>query len=86
MDKKINVRKKLDGVVVSKNADNKVKVRVERKMTHPVYGKIVKSHKNYLVVDADNKAEIGDKVTIEEGRPVSKKVYFYIVNIVGKKQ
>lgn len=73
------IRKKLQGVVVSINGST-IKVRVESKYPHPIYKKIVATHKTYLVHSEDDKVEVGDKVTIEEGRPVSKSKKFYLIN------
>lgn len=62
----------LQGVVVSNKADKTVTVRVERRFTHPTYKKIVRSFKKYAAHDEQNKCQIGDKVRIEESRPISK--------------
>ena len=62
----------LQGVVVSNKADKTVTVKVERRVTHPVYKKIVRVSKKYAAHDEQNKCQIGDKVRIEESKPISK--------------
>lgn len=62
----------LQGVVVSNKADKTVTVRVERRYSHPLYKKIVRSYKKYSAHDEANKCQIGDVVKIEESRPISK--------------
>ena len=62
----------LQGVVVSDKADKTVVVRVERRVSHPMYRKIVRKSKRYHAHDPENSAKIGDKVRIRECRPISK--------------
>jgi small subunit ribosomal protein S17 len=62
----------LQGVVVSDKADKTVVVRVERRVTHPLYKKIIRKSKRYHAHDPENSAKIGDKVRIRECRPLSK--------------
>jgi small subunit ribosomal protein S17 len=62
----------LQGIVVSDKADKTVVVKVERRFTHPVLKKTVRRTKNYQAHDAENRFKIGDAVTIEESRPISK--------------
>ncbi len=62
----------LQGVVVSNKADKTVTVKVDRRVTHPVYRKIVRVSKKYAAHDEQNRCQIGDKVKIEESRPISK--------------
>jgi small subunit ribosomal protein S17 len=62
----------LQGTVVSDKADKTVTVRVERRFTHPIYKKTVRSSKKYAAHDEQNKCKVGDVVKIIESRPVSK--------------
>lgn len=62
----------LQGVVVSNKADKTVTVKVDRRVTHPVYKKIVRKSKKYAAHDEQNLCKIGDKVKIQESRPISK--------------
>ncbi|MDE0988450.1 MAG: 30S ribosomal protein S17 [Pseudomonadales bacterium] len=60
------------GTVVSNKMDKTVTVLVERRIKHPLYGKYIKRSKKIHAHDADNQCQEGDKVTIEETRPISK--------------
>lgn len=62
----------LQGVVVSDKQDKTVVVKVERRFTHPLLKKTVRRTKNYHAHDENNTAKIGDVVSIEEARPLSK--------------
>jgi small subunit ribosomal protein S17 len=62
----------LIGTVVSDKADKTVVVRVERKVKHPMYGKIIRRSKKYHAHDEGNEYKPGDVVRIEETRPISK--------------
>lgn len=55
----------LQGVVTSDKADKTVTVRVERRYTHPIYKKTVRSSKKYAAHDEQNKFKVGDVVKIE---------------------
>ena len=62
----------LQGVVVSDKTDKTVVVKVERRFTHPVLKKTVRRTKNYQAHDETNQYKVGDLVSIEESRPISK--------------
>ena len=62
----------LVGTVVSDKTDKTVTVLVERKVRHPLYGKIVRRSKKYHAHDESNAYSTGDTVWIEERRPLSK--------------
>ena len=62
----------LIGTVVSDKTDKTVVVKVERKMKHPLYGKIIRRSKKYHAHDETNQYAVGDMVWIEERRPISK--------------
>jgi small subunit ribosomal protein S17 len=62
----------LVGTVVSDKADKTVVVKVERKVKHPLYGKIIRRSKKYHAHDEGNEFKPGDTVRIEETRPISK--------------
>ena len=62
----------LTGTVVSDKTDKTVVVRVERKVKHPMYGKIIRRSKKYHAHDEDNAVKVGETVRIEETRPLSK--------------
>jgi small subunit ribosomal protein S17 len=62
----------LTGTVVSDKTDKTVTVLVERKVKHPLYGKIIRRSKHYNAHDEDNAYKTGERVRIEETRPISK--------------
>ena len=62
----------LTGTVVSDKTDKTVVVRVERRVKHPLYGKIIKRSKKYHAHDEGNEFKAGEIVRIEETRPLSK--------------
>jgi len=62
----------LQGTVVSDKGDKTVVVRVERRFSHPVFTKTVRSSKKYHAHDENNRFKVGDEVQIEETRPISK--------------
>ena len=62
----------LIGTIVSDKTDKTVVVKVERKVKHPMYGKIIRRSKKYHAHDEDNAFKSGEIVRIEETRPLSK--------------
>jgi len=62
----------LTGTVTSDKTDKTVTVKVERRVKHPLYGKIIKRSKKYHAHDEANEFTVGDTVRIEETRPFSK--------------
>jgi len=62
----------LTGRVVSDKMDKTVTVLVERRVTHPLYGKIITRSRKYHAHDESNECKEGDLVTIEECRPISR--------------
>jgi small subunit ribosomal protein S17 len=73
----------LTGEVTANKAEKTVAVNVERIFQHPVYKKIVRKKKKYLVHDADNKCKLGDVVKIKLVRPISKRKRWLVVDIVS---
>lgn len=74
--------KKLQGVVTNVVDGKTIKVKVEAKYQHPLYKKIIKKHKNYLVHSTKEGIEKGQIVWIVEGKPVSKTKKFYLLEKV----
>ena len=64
--------RQLTGIVISDKADKTITVKVERKVKHPTYGKIMKRSTKIHAHDEENMARTGDLVTVEECRPYSK--------------
>ena len=62
----------VSGLVVSNTADKTIAVRVDRRVRHPLYGKIIGRSSKFQVHDENNEAQIGDTVSIQECRPKSK--------------
>lgn len=62
----------LQGVVVSDKAAKTITVRVERKIKHPLYNKIIRRSKKYAAHDENNSCKVGDVVRIVESKPMSK--------------
>lgn len=62
----------LTGTVVSDKGDKTIVVKVERKVKHPLYGKIIRRSKKYHAHDEDNSFKAGETVRIEETKPISK--------------
>jgi len=69
----------LQGVVVSDKNDKTVVVKVERRFTHPLFKKTVRRTKNYQAHDEANKHKVGDRVFIQESRPISRSKRWIVV-------
>ena len=70
----------LTGIVTSDKADKTITVKVERKVKHPLYGKVVKRATKVHAHDEENLASIGDIVSVKECRPISKKKTWVLVS------
>ena len=79
-----NVRKARTGIVVSDAMDKTVVVQSERRIAHPVYGKVLRRSKKYYVHDEKNEAKRGDKVLIAETRPLSRTKRWRLVEITAR--
>jgi len=69
----------LKGVVISDKMDKTIVVLVERLKQHSRYKKRYKVHKKYKAHDSENKYKIGDKVSIQECRPISKDKHWVVL-------
>ncbi|MCZ4064589.1 30S ribosomal protein S17 [Oxalobacter aliiformigenes] len=76
------LKRTLIGKVVSDKMDKTVSVLIERRVKHPLYGKIVRRSKKYLAHDETNQAKIGDIVEIQEGRPISKNKSWVLTKVI----
>ena len=76
--------KTLTGIVTSDVANKTITVSVTSRETHPIYGKQYSVTRKYAAHDEKNEAKKGDKVTISETRPVSKRKSFKLDTIVDK--
>ena len=79
-----NARKTRVGVVVSDKMQKTVVVAIERRLAHPVYGKMVTRTKRLKAHDEQNAAKTGDTVRIMETRPLSKDKRWRVVEIVER--
>jgi small subunit ribosomal protein S17 len=77
-------RRALEGTVISNKMDKTVVVQVERVTRHPLYGKVIKTHKKYKAHDEQNACNEGDVVRIRECRPISKDKTFFVEEILQK--
>ena len=73
----------LTGTVVSDKADKTVVVRVERRVKHPLYGKIIKLSKKYHAHDEANAFRPGEQVRIQECAPISKLKTWTVLERIG---
>ncbi len=86
MTEQVKVVRSLSGRVVSDKMDKTVTVLVERKVKHPVIGKVVAKSKKFHAHDENNECKEGDVVTITESRPLSKTKTWVVNKIVSKAQ
>jgi small subunit ribosomal protein S17 len=83
MDDQVN-KKTMTGVVVSSKMDKTVVIKVERRFSHPVFKKVVKTTKKYKVHDEKNECLEGDFVRIQETRPLSKEKRWRLLGIISR--
>jgi len=74
----------LTGKVVSDKMDKTVTVLVERKVKHPLLGKIIRVSKKYHVHDEENECHAGDLVLIEESRPMAKTKVWRVAKLLER--
>jgi small subunit ribosomal protein S17 len=79
-----NARKTRTGLVVSDKMEKTVVVAIERRVPHPVYGKMVTRTKRLKAHDEENSAKVGDTVRIVETRPLSKDKRWRVIEIVNR--
>lgn len=74
----------VSGLVVSNKMNKSITVQVERKVQHPVYGKIIRRSTKVHAHDEENSCNIGDAVTVIECRPLSKSKTWMLKSIDGR--
>jgi len=79
-----NARKVRTGTVVSDKMQKTVVVAIDRRVAHPVYGKMVTRTKRVKAHDEENSAKTGDTVRIMETRPLSKDKRWRVVEIIER--
>lgn len=77
-------RKTRIGIVSSDRMDKTIVVKVESRVKHPLYGKIVRYSRKFKAHDENNEAHVGDKVLIVETRPLSKEKNWRLQEILEK--
>jgi len=84
MEKERGRRKVRVGRVVSNGGDKSAVVAIERRVPHPIYGKIIKKTSKIYVHDENNEANVNDLVKVMETRPLSKMKRWRLVEIVKR--
>ncbi|MDP8230254.1 MAG: 30S ribosomal protein S17 [Candidatus Gorgyraea atricola] len=77
-------RKERVGVVIGDKMDKGIIVRLDRTTIHPIYRRIIKKSGKIMAHDEKNEAKTGDKVKIQETKPVSKSKRWRLVEVVKK--
>ena len=77
-------RKERIGEVISNKMTKTIVVQVERRFAHPRFKKVVTGYQKFYAHDEKNEAKIGDRVRIEETRPLSKLKRWRLVEVVDK--
>lgn len=78
-----NTRRRLTGLVTRTNSEKTVTVQVDRTSRHRLYGKVLRSNKNYLVHD-ELGCQLGDEVRMVESRPISKRKRWVVEEILQR--
>jgi len=79
-----NQRKTRIGTVTKNKMDKSVVVSVQRKVSHPIYDRIIRRNKSYAAHDEKNECNVGDMVKIMETRPLSKTKRWRVCEIIEK--
>jgi small subunit ribosomal protein S17 len=77
-------RKQRTGEVISNKMAKTIVVRVERRFPHPRFKKVVTAYKKFYAHDEKSEAKVGDRVRIEETRPLSKTKRWRLMEIVER--
>jgi small subunit ribosomal protein S17 len=85
MSEKKQVRS-LQGRVISDKMRKTVTVLVERRVQHPLYGKVIRRSQKYHAHDERNEYKLGDVVLIEECKPISKTKSWKVAQLIEKNQ
>ena len=75
------LRQRKTGRVVSTQMNSTIVVAVDSFITHPLYDKKIRRTRRFLVHDPESRAKLGDDVTIEETRPISKLKRWILINV-----
>ena len=77
-------RKERIGLVVSDKMNKSISVAIQRQIKHPIYGKFIKKTTKLMAHDAENDANIGDTVRIQETRPLSKNKRWRLIEVIER--
>ena len=72
------------GVVISNKMQKTIVVKIENRYSHPIYSKTILRTKKYLAHDELQECNIGDKVLVQECRPLSRRKRWKLVKIISK--
>jgi small subunit ribosomal protein S17 len=72
------------GIVISNKMQKTIVVKIENRYSHPIYSKTMVRTKKYLAHDELEECKIGDKVLVQECRPLSKRKRWKLVEIISK--
>ncbi|SMC26133.1 small subunit ribosomal protein S17 [Desulfacinum hydrothermale DSM 13146] len=84
MEERKTNRKTRVGTVVSDKMNKTVVVSVERLVKHPLYGKYIRRRNKFKAHDETNDCRVGDRVVIQESRPLSKTKHWVVVKILER--
>jgi small subunit ribosomal protein S17 len=82
----MGTKAEVQGVVVSDKMDQSVVVSVERRVRHPLYGKIQRRTTKFMAHDASNDAKVGDVVALVETRPLSRRKRWAVTRVIQRTQ
>jgi small subunit ribosomal protein S17 len=82
----MSAKSQLTGTVVSDKMNKTVVVSVDRQERHEVYGKSLRRTSTFLAHNEDNAARMGDKVSIAESRPLSRRKRWVVTSVLQKAQ
>jgi|TARA_B110000263_G_scaffold225433_1_gene216441 small subunit ribosomal protein S17 len=82
----MGTKAEIQGVVVSDKMDQSIVVAVERKVRHPLYGKIQRRTSKFMAHDATNEIKVGDTVALVETRPLSRRKRWAVTRVIQRSQ
>jgi small subunit ribosomal protein S17 len=81
-----SIKREMTGTITSDKMDKTVVVTVERLEKHPVFQKYIRRRSKFKAHDEKNECRLGDKVLIQECRPLSKDKCWRVVSILGRQE
>lgn len=84
VESKRGARKTRVGIVVSDKMSKTIMVKIDRTLSHPTYGRVMRSSTKLMAHDPEGRAGIGDRVLVMETRPLSKQKRWRLVEILEK--